>query len=288
MNERFERDDRLQRNLLQFPPSPGFRRRGAPVRRSRRNPMLALARPLAAALALVALPSGLALWVLSARRFQLRDVVVEGARERVSESWVRGALAPLHGENLLLLSLAELAARLSRHPWVESVEIEKVLPDQLHVEIQERRPVALLLSADGLAWADAAGRPIAPVASPAEREAARRAGLLVVRFHRPPGPEGIAPALAVAAELGRAQPDWAAALSRIEVLGEEDFRLHTGALPFPLLVTRGRLGPKVPYLENLLTELERRYAAVESVDLRFSRRIVVQPALPPRKTGAGA
>lgn len=90
----------------------------------------------------------------------------------------------------------------------------------------------------------------------------------------------MAGALEVAAELGRVRPDWAGALTRIEVLGEEDFRLHTGALRFPLLVTRGQVGPKIRRLEELLPELERRYPSIAAVDLRFSRRIVVQPAAP--------
>ena len=84
-------------------------------------------------------------------------------------------------------------------------------------------------------------------------------------------------ALEVAGELGRAQPSWAGALSKIEVLGEQDFRLHTSALRFPLLVTRGQVGAKVKRLTELLPELDRRYPAIRSVDLRFSRRIVVQP-----------
>ncbi|MFP5284167.1 MAG: hypothetical protein ACLGI9_00350, partial [Thermoanaerobaculia bacterium] len=60
-------------------------------------------------------------------------------------------------------------------------------------------------------------------------------------------------------------------------LGEQDFRLHTGSLRFPLLVTRGQVGPKVKRLTELLPQLDRRYPAIRAVDLRFSRRIVVQP-----------
>src|SRR4030095_6440613 len=70
---------------------------------------------------------------------------------------------------------------------------------------------------------------------------------------------------------------------RIEVLGEGDFRLRTDALPFPLLVTSGQVGPKVQRLVELLPELSRRYPQIETVDLRFSRRIVVQPG----RTGSG-
>jgi cell division septal protein FtsQ len=277
-----------------MPPGAGgrildFRRRGTPPRRRRRSLLLALARPLAAACALVALPLALAAWVLTAPLFRLRDVQVGGGAGRVSGAWVRQALAPLAGENLVRLSLAEAAVRLERNPWVASVEMVKELPDRLRVKVAERRPVALLAAAGGLVYADSAGRAIAPVATPAELARAHRAGLLVVSFDQGPHPDGMAAALKVAAELGRVQPTWAAKLVRIEVLGEGDFRLWTDALPFPVLVTSGQVGPKVQRLIELLPELSRRYPRIAAVDLRFSRRIVVQPVVSsPPAGGTGA
>ncbi|HEV8581255.1 MAG TPA: FtsQ-type POTRA domain-containing protein [Thermoanaerobaculia bacterium] len=264
------------------PPGAGgrildFRRRGTPPRRRRRSLLLALARPLLAALTLVAVPSGLVAWVLTAPLFRLRSIEVGGETGRVAAGWVRQALAPLAGENLVRLSLAEAAARVQRNPWVASVEIAKELPDGLRVKVAERKPVALLLAGGGLVYADSEGRAIAPLATAAEVEEARRAGFLVVSFAEKPHSDGMAAALKVAAELGRVQPTWAAKLSRIEVLGEGDFRLRTDALPFPLLVTSGEVGPKVQRLVELLPELSRRYEAIQVVDLRFSRRIVVQP-----------
>jgi cell division septal protein FtsQ len=275
------------------PPGGGrvldFRRKGAPPRRRRPNPVLALLRPLLAAFGLVAVPLGLVAWVLTAPRFDLRDVAVDGGT-RVPAAWVLRAVEPLEGTNLVLLSLSQVAQRLHRNPWIDSVEIRKELPDRLRVKVKERRPVALLLSGGTLSYADQEGRPIAPVPSPAERDEARRAGLLVVSLPPTPHGGGVGAALEVAGDLGRVQPDWAAHLARIEVLGEEDFRLHTGALPFPLLVTRGTVGPKARRLQELLPELRRRYPKIAAVDLRFSRRIVVQPALPspPPPGGAGA
>lgn len=281
-----------------------FRRRGTPPRRKRKSLVLALLRPLTAAVVVVALPTGLVYWVLTAPMFRLRNIDVGvGPSRHVSTAWVRQALAPLKGRNLVRLSLADTTVRLQRNPWIEKVEMEKELPDGLRVKVAERRAVALLLSGETLAYADPAGRPIAPVATPAELEEARKAGLLVVSFVREPHPEDhsanhpddIAAALKVAAELGRVQPAWAAKLTQIEVLGEEDFRLHTDALPFPLLVTAGEVGPKVQRLVELLPQLSQRYSRIEAVDLRFSRRIVVQPAQPsqsslqaPQAGGAGA
>ena len=257
-----------------------FRRADAPPRRKRRNPFVALLQPLAVSIGLVAVPAGLVTWIVTSPRFDLKNVAVEAGTPRVPAAVLREALAPFQGENLVLLPLANVEAAIRRNPWVDTVEIEKELPDRLRIEVTERRPVALLEKGAGLVYADQEGKPIAPLA-PSELEAARKAKLVVVSFvHRElSASDGVEGALDVAGELGRVQPDWAAALSRIEVLGEQDFRLHTDALRFPLLVTRGQVGPKVEKLKDLLPELDRRYAAIQAVDLRFSRRIVVQPAL---------
>lgn len=257
-----------------------FFRPDAQPKRKRRHPLLGLVRPLATALALVALPLGVGGWVLTARPFQLQEIALEGTGPRVPETWARQALAPLQGENLVRLPLSDVAARLRKSPWVDTVEARKELPGKLRVVLTERKPVALLRTGGGLVYADSAGRPIVPVSL----EEARRSGLrLEVRFVHPAAGNsaaGMDAALKVAGELGRVQPDWAAALTRIEVLGEEDFILYTEALRFPLVVTRGQVGPKARRLQEILPELERRYPAIERVDLRFSRRIVVQPAVP--------
>jgi cell division protein FtsQ len=226
-------------------------------------------------------------------------VLVEGAKGpggaegagggRVPAAWVERALAPYRGDSLVLLPLPEIVERLHRNPWIGAVEVEKELPDRLRVSFTERRPVALLLRGGELAYADAEGRPIAPIASEQEAKRARGEGLLVVSFSHPLlRPDGVGRAIAVAGELGRVEPDWAAALSRIEVLGEEDFRLHSAALPFPLLVRSGELSEKVDRLGKLLPELMARYPGIEAVDLRFSRRIVVQPAAAPPRPGSDA
>ena len=268
-----------------LPTPEEFRRSGAPPRRRRRNPIVALLRPLAVSLLLVALPAALVTWVLASPRFDLAEVIVVAGTPRIPAEALRAAIAPFEGGNLVLLPLDSVEAAVRRNPWVDTVEVAKELPDRLRVGVTERKPVALLEKAGGLVYADEKGRPIAPVEDP---EQARRTGLVVVVFTHPQlsPSDGVGGALEVAGELGRVQPSWAGALSKIEVLGEQDFRLHTAALRFPLLVTRGQVGPKVKRLKELLPELDRRYPAIQAVDLRFSRRIVVQPAAPdPQRSG---
>ena len=163
-----------------------FRRRGTPPRRRRKSRVLRLLKPLAVAALVVATPAALVGWVLTAPLFQLKTVdvrQVKGAPSgRVPAAWVRQALAPLTGRNLVQASLAEATARVQANPWIASVEMVKELPDRLRVRIAERRPVALMLAGAGLVYADSDGRAIAPVATPAELAAARKVGLLVVSF----------------------------------------------------------------------------------------------------------
>lgn len=266
-----------------------FRRRGAPPRRRRRSPLLALAKPLGIAALTVALPVSLGAWLLTSRQFQLHGIDVGrepapwAAAARVPAPWVRQALAPLLGRNLLRLPLAEVRQRLVANPWIATAEVAKELPDRLRVTVAERRPAVLLRGGAGggreaLLYADAAGQPIAAVGSPAEEAAARRRGLLVVGLPRFAAAAGVAGALRLAEQLRRLRPGWTAALSQIDVVDEDDYQLRVEGLPCPLLVRGSRLADNLVRFEELLPELRRRYPALAAVDLRFSRRIVIQPA----------
>ena len=72
-------------------------------------------------------------------------------------------------------------------------------------------------------------------------------------------------------------------LSEIEILGSEDFRLHTTALPFPLVVRQGSLESQARHLRALLPRLSASAGKIDAVDLRFARRIIIK--LPPSKDG---
>jgi hypothetical protein len=264
-----------------------FRRRAVKPPRRRRSLTLRLLKPLAGAVALVGGPAGLAVWALASPRFALADVAVTGS-ERVPAAWVRERLAPLTGRNLLRLPLVDVDRALAGHPWIATVEVSKRLPDALAVTVVERRPAALVVRGGARWWADADGRAIAPVG---EGEATGDL-LLVTRavgdgaVERPEGvagwadtaPSDVPLALGLAGELASCRPDWAAGLTWVEALSDDDARLHSSALPFPLVVTAGRIAPPARRLAELLPEIARRYGQPAAVDLRFSRRIVIQPA----------
>lgn len=251
-----------------------FRRRRFAARRRRRSTVWLLARSLCLAVCLVAGPVGAVVWVAQSPRFRLSEVQVLGT-ERVATDRVAAALLPLHGRHLLALSLVDVQSRLLDNRWIEGATIQKQLPDRLVVEIHERRPVALLRRDDQLLYIDRTGVVIAPYdpAGPVD----------LVLLSTAPGAElRVEEAMELAGALARSAPRWGAGLSEIEVLGEGDFRVHTSALPFALLVSTGEVERQIRKLERVLVHIVSRYQAVTAVDLRFSEQIVIQPAGEPR------
>lgn len=258
-----------------------FKRRDpsqSPPRRRRRNPWLALIGLLGAALAAVGLPLALVIWVLSSPRFALRSLDVEGGRF-ASSAWTRAALQPLLGRNLPALRLQEVERLVRTHPWVETVESRKLLPDGLAVRVVERRPAALLReAAGGLAYVDEEGARI-DAFEPGQVGAL---GEFYLVSGADLSPDVVARAISLGRRLERLRPEWGQELSEIEVLGEQDFRLLTAALPFPFVVRHtpeeGALEADLERLARLVPELRGRYERIESVDLRGGRRVIVRPA----------
>ena len=132
-------------------------------------------------------------------------------------------------------------------------------------------PAALLREPSRLSYVDRAGRRIAPF------DPERGPGDLLLLSSAGTIEEPLAGAFELERELAAVAPDWARSLSEVEVLGEGDFRLHLGALDFPLLVRTGTLAERIATLRRMLPELERRYGRLAFIDLRFDRRILLQP-----------
>jgi cell division septal protein FtsQ len=249
--------------------SPLRRRRGAHIRHLRRHPVVRIGRSFLTALLIVGTPVAVVIWIGHSSLFALQELTVETDGPRVDRLWVEQALQPYYGENLPRLPLAWVDETLRTHPWVASADVHKALPGRLAVRLAEKRAVALLRQGGEIFYLDAEGETIAPLEISAEI-----AHLFLVTADGEVSPKR---ALAMAHEIADASPSWAAGLSEIEVLGQNDFRVWSADLAFPLLVRSGTLAAKASYLEAILPQVVRRYRGVEAVDLRFARRIIVQP-----------
>lgn len=251
-----------------------YRRRRFVTSHRRRSLFLQLIKPLLLAVAVVSIPLSVASWIAGSSQFRLREIAV-GGTDKVAREQVEAMLAPLLGTHILRLSLADVEAKLRANRWIEGATIRKELPDSLVVDIRERYPVALYRSNDGLMYIDREGFLIDSYDPTGQVD-------LLLLSSSDNAPVDVAGALKVADALERIAPAWSAGLSEIEILGEGGFRLYSGNLPFPVLLSSTTAEIQLRRLQWMFPEIARRYPAVELVDLRFAEQLVIQPAARPR------
>ncbi len=264
-----------------------FRRRRFEAPHKQPHPFVRLLRPFAAALAAVGIPAAAAWWVATSPQFEIRSIAT-AASAHVAEDWMAERLAALSGRHLLTVRLADVERLLGGHPWIADLVVRRELPGRLAVEVIERVPAALWSDAEGLIILDASGRRIAPLAGDS-------GALDLPVISAAVALDGAGGAAADAIRLARRWESLRPGdqVSQVEILRSRDFRLVTAALPFTLVVGADRLEAAHAALERArpLIEGDRLptlpMSAVASVDLRFSRQIVFQPAAPepPGKEG---
>ena len=75
--------------------------------------------------------------------FQARTITVDGNQRLSREAILEQAGLKLH-DNILLVNLGTALYRLLANPWIEAAEVERELPDAIHIKIAERYPIAML------------------------------------------------------------------------------------------------------------------------------------------------
>jgi len=74
--------------------------------------------------------------------YRVEDIFVEG-RVRTPRDQLLAALNVKRGDAILAVDLAAAQKRIEEIPWVRTAAVERRLPDQLHILITERSPIAL-------------------------------------------------------------------------------------------------------------------------------------------------
>jgi len=74
--------------------------------------------------------------------YRVEDIFVEG-RVKTPRDQLLAALGVKRGDAILAVDLAAAQKRIEEIPWVRTAAVERRLPDQIHILINERLPVAL-------------------------------------------------------------------------------------------------------------------------------------------------
>lgn len=185
------------------------------------------------------------------------------------------------GRGVLRLPLDARRAALEALPWVEQASVQRVLPNRIRVDLTERTPVAFLRSGYQLSLVDAGGvileRPLEgdfafPVVSGISEamplaDRAQRMNLFA-QFLK---------------DIDLAQPGASERVTEVDLSDVQDVRANLAGLgdegQAPLLVRFGDSDFVNKYrllIENI-AHWRASVGRVESVDLRFSRQVVVNP-----------
>ena len=80
--------------------------------------------------------------IVTAERWPIRWLEVEGSFNRVSAEQLRSSLAPLVDSSFFTVDLEEVREAALRNPWVAEVSVQKKWPDTVLVAVHEHVPVA--------------------------------------------------------------------------------------------------------------------------------------------------
>jgi cell division protein FtsQ len=211
---------------------------------------------------------GYAVWESSV--FRLDKVVFYGNKYLSREELI-GLMGIKGGENLLGLSLSELAGRLSGSPWLKAVSLRKEYPRELMVMVQEKEPSALLRSRKDLFLIDAEGN----VLEKLKDESVPFLPVIVKGGRK--DFEVLPEAVSLARAIKRS--GLAAERENIEINGMETGPENLSMKVDGLVVRmgKGQYDKKLSKFFELSEEIRRRWKTLEYIDLRFANRVVVKP-----------
>jgi hypothetical protein len=218
-----------------------------------------------------------AVWLAVARRgapdLEIDRILVEG-NERLSEGEILELIEVDAATNILTLNLDRTKRKLLRSAWVRDVELKRVLPATLTLQIVERTPVAVaalselyLLAEDGTILDQ-----LPPFYDLGK--------LVLVRGLS----DGDGDVSADRAALGGRMAEALLADERLALLvseldvtdGADSMTLHLRESPIALLVSEHTMISRLSEVVPLLGGIAERLPGVEVLDLRFQNRVYVR------------
>lgn len=117
----------------------------------------------------------IAVWVLRSPMLQVEEVVIRGVERSAASSALRSA-GVVEGIPLISVDVEAVEEELERDPWVREATVGRRWPRRVVVEVEERRPVAWVLTSAGWRNVAADGTPLESAEEPPSAAAVIRLG----------------------------------------------------------------------------------------------------------------
>jgi len=205
--------------------------------------------------------------------FQYKNAVI-APTEHISEGELKGLIGKVSG-NLFHLDLNVIQTNLEKNPWVLEAKISRIFPDRIHVEITEKKAVALLsiINGDQIYFLDALGKKIAPLRSQDNSNFPIISGMTPAEVEKG---ELILKAYDLI-KLYESKP-YFKNLPISEVAYKEGigYVIFTRRPVFEIRLGYDYLDEKIYRLEKVLQDLSQKSLLPRLIDLNFSKKVVVK------------
>lgn len=207
-------------------------------------------------------------FLTSSTRLPIREVALTGAVR--AEGVLTTSVQPtLLGRNLLALDLATVESTLrSASPWVRYVAIRRVFPDRVEIRVTEHDAVARddrgsLLTRSGALLPEQPGLA-------EDSSLPRISGALATTESR-------ARLVEFLALLERAATPFASRIASIRSAESNDLVIELHDRPYEIHLGDSQFEDRLNRYHNVETLLSSRYRELQTVDLRYSDRVVIAP-----------
>lgn len=193
---------------------------------------------------------------------RISDVVIEG-RANTPEPLLRAAIGARRGEPILGYSVAQARERIEKLSWVDHATVERRLPGQIVVQVQERRPFAVWQNQGRFVLIDRAGQVVTNSNVPDFRHLPLVVG--------PGAPEAAAPLLDALTD----RPDLAARVVAAVRVGERRWNLLLKS-GLTVMLPEGHEAVALDRLAALDQNHKLLERPLQFVDMRLPDRLVVR------------
>jgi cell division septal protein FtsQ len=208
--------------------------------------------------------------------FRVNEFEVEGIRKIPRETVL--SLIKLEGmPNLFTLRLKEVAKRLEEHPWIEQVKVRKVFPNKIWIQIEERKPIAILQLGE-LFYIDAKGVIFSPVEGGDTFDYPFLTGLTLQSLEKDPveAKRLITKALEFLRVINKEQAFSAEEISEIHMEKASGLQCFTKAEGIEVRMGWEHFGEKLRRLSIVWSDLKKRGVSIVSIDCSDLKRMVVK------------
>ncbi len=210
--------------------------------------------------------------------FRVREVEVKGSRRIPRETLL--SLTVMEGmPSLFSVNLKEVVKRLESHPWIEQVRVRKVFPNKVVIQIEERKPMAII-QLEELYYIDTRGEIFTPVGDREEYNYPYLTGLTRRVLEKDPveAKRLISKALELLRMVNHEKAFPMEEISEIHMERVFGIRCFTKAEGVEVKMGWEDFGEKLKRLSLIWSDLRKRGFSVASIDCSDLKRMVVKRA----------